>query len=720
MASKCCGGTLEMKLDVQKAYDTLEWKFLFDVMSKFGFSQSWICWIKEMMRSTKMSILINGGQVGYFGVERGLKQDDPLSLLLFILDEEVLCLGLTNLRMKGVRKVKNFLDCYQDYSGQKINLEKSKVFVGEMSVLRKRKVKEVLQIPECVFPTRYLGVDLFKRRVKKDFILPLVDKFKARLAGWKGRLLSMAGRVELVRSVMCSIPVHNFSVYLWPTSIMELMERWIRNFIWCGDASSSKAITVRWSKLCRPKSEGGLGVRRLKELNLALLAKLAWFIKCDSSRFVDFLRGRLLTANGSLKKGVKSSILPSIRRVWEMVGVNERWIIGNGKKINFWFDRWVNGQRVYDVIAPYVTNPRSLKDKVADYIDEGEWSFPVLRSPELQVVCNQIMQIKLPTTEHEDTRVWALTESGLFSVKSAWEGMRSYAPQQGWARLVWQKGLVPRASVFGWRLTHRSLPTDENVTKRAAHGASCYDLCCRCLELSQHIFIECEFAASVWAATLSMFELSWTGFPSIEELLMVEEEKVSQGWPVRQLDVHNAFLHGLLHEEAACAWFHRLSKFRLNLGFHGSQMDTSLLIRQMGAHVCYILIYVDDILVTGSDSSVMTSLLQQLSSEISIKDLGDLYFILGIEVVTQPKGLLLSQSCYISDLLHHIGMTNYKPAFTDADWTGDGIDRKSTSGFAVFLSPNLISWISRTQRTVARSSIKAEYKILADASAELI
>ncbi|XP_043694285.1 uncharacterized protein LOC122644995 [Telopea speciosissima] len=105
-----------------------------------------------------------------------------------------------------------------------------------------------------------------------------------------------------------------------------------------------------------------------------------------------------------------------------MVGDNERWIIGDGKKISFWFDRWVNGQRIYDAIAPYVTNPRLLQDKVADYIDDGEWRLPTPRSLELQEVCNQILQVKLPTIEPEDKRVWALSESGVFSVKSAWGG----------------------------------------------------------------------------------------------------------------------------------------------------------------------------------------------------------------------------------------------------------------------------------------------------------
>ncbi|XP_019178996.1 PREDICTED: uncharacterized protein LOC109174195 [Ipomoea nil] len=75
---------------------------------------------------------------------------------------------------------------------------------------------------------------------------------------------------------------------------------------------------------------------------------------------------------------------------------------------------------------------------------------------------------------------------------------------------------------------------------------------------------------------------------------------------------------------------------------------------------------------------------------------------------TQEYGLRLSLSP--SSNLH---------AYTDSDWAGCPVDRKSTSGYAVFLDTNLVSWVSRKQRTVARSSTEAEYKGLADVSAEV-
>ncbi|XP_042487640.1 uncharacterized protein LOC122067865 [Macadamia integrifolia] len=74
MHSKSFGGGLALKLDIKKAFDTLDWVFLFDVMHKFGFSQLFTDRLQQIFLSSRLSILINGGLVGFFGVERGLRQ----------------------------------------------------------------------------------------------------------------------------------------------------------------------------------------------------------------------------------------------------------------------------------------------------------------------------------------------------------------------------------------------------------------------------------------------------------------------------------------------------------------------------------------------------------------------------------------------------------------------------------------------------------------------
>jgi hypothetical protein len=167
---------------------------------------------------------------------------------------------------------------------------------------------------------------------------------------------------------------------------------------------------------------------------------------------------------------------------------------------------------------------------------------------------------------------------------------------------------------------------------------------------------------------------------------------VQSEWDIRQLDVSNAFLHGNLLEEvymeqpqgfaakgqpdlvcklhkaiyglkqAPRAWFTRLSNFLLDLGFTASLVDTSLFIYICGSIQIYMLVYVDDIIITGTHSSVISSLIVKLQCEFPVKDLGPLNFFLGIQVTRTSHGLHLCQSKYIFDLLCRTHMEHAKPA----------------------------------------------------------
>ncbi|KAK1644819.1 hypothetical protein QYE76_062624 [Lolium multiflorum] len=267
---------------------------------------------------------------------------------------------------------------------------------------------------------------------------------------------------------------------------------------------------------------------------------------------------------------------------------------------------------------------------------------------------------------------------------------------------------------------------------------------------------------------------------------------MSRGWSLRQLDVKNVFLHGVLEEEvymkqppgfkdphvphhvcrldkalyglkqAPRAWYSRLSSKLCALGFTPSKADTSLFLFQKSSITIFVLVYVDDIIVTSSSSNAISALLRDLNVNFAIKDLGDLHFFLGIEVKRVNNVLLLTEEKYALELLAKVGMSQFnkicqylhapttdywttakrilryvkettklgitfKPSsstllsgFFDADWAGDVDDKRSTGGFAIFVGPNLVSWSARKQATVSRSSTEAEYKALANAPAEMI
>jgi hypothetical protein len=166
------------------------------------------------------------------------------------------------------------------------------------------------------------------------------------------------------------------------------------------------------------------------------------------------------------------------------------------------------------------------------------------------------------------------------------------------------------------------------------------------------------------------------------------------GWFIHQLDISDAFLHGLLEEEvfmeqpkgfenpqfpdhvcrlhkslyclkqAPRAWFIRLSQALLDLGFESSIVDVSLFHFHRTSVTIFVLIYVDDILVISNSCSVISHLIIQLQCEFAVKDLGPLSYFLGIQAQRGPHELFLSQTKYIADLLHRTKMEGSKPAPT--------------------------------------------------------
>ena len=338
------------------------------------------------------------------------------------------------------------------------------------------------------------------------------------------------------------------------------------------------------------------------------------------------------------------------------------------------------------------------------------------------------------------------------------------------------------------------------------------------------------------------YEDTFSSIVKAATIRLVLSVAVSRGWSLRQLDVQNAFFHGILEQEvymkqppgfvkknsplhvckldkalyglkqAPRAWYSRLNQKLQALGFIPSKSDTSLFIYNRSNTSIFVLIYVDDIIVTSSSDEAITGLLKDLSVEFALKDLGDLHFFLGIEVKKHEDGLHLSQEKYATDLVRRVGLQGCKPsptllssseklsltegeplnqedstnyrsligalqyltltrpdisfalnkvcqflhalttvhwtaakrivryvkntmnlgltfrkssstlvsAFSDSDWAGCIDDRRSTGGFAVFFGPNLISWCAKKQATVSRSSTEAEYKALANATAEII
>ncbi|GJZ67929.1 uncharacterized mitochondrial protein-like protein [Tanacetum coccineum] len=165
-------------------------------------------------------------------------------------------------------------------------------------------------------------------------------------------------------------------------------------------------------------------------------------------------------------------------------------------------------------------------------------------------------------------------------------------------------------------------------------------------------------------------------------------------WKLHQLDVNNAFLHGNLNEwmymeqplgfigpkfpDHVCklnktlyglkqeprAWFHRLSTFLTDNGFTCIRADTSLFVFKRDACIMYLLVYVDDLILTGNQPNVLTKFIKRLNKEFAIKGLGELNYFLGLEVTYTTNGIFLNQSKYAKKIQTRSNMIDAKPTPT--------------------------------------------------------
>ncbi|GKC08921.1 retrovirus-related pol polyprotein from transposon RE1 [Tanacetum coccineum] len=142
---------------------------------------------------------------------------------------------------------------------------------------------------------------------------------------------------------------------------------------------------------------------------------------------------------------------------------------------------------------------------------------------------------------------------------------------------------------------------------------------------------------------------------------------VHNTWHIAQLDINNAFLHGDLHEEVYMKWFNKITTFLTHLGFQQSYADTSLLTYKKHKDFLALVIYVDDIILTGNNNHPITYFKQQLDQQFIIKDLGNINYYLGIEFLRHKQGVTMTQRKYALELIHTVGVLDLKPSHIPID-----------------------------------------------------
>ncbi|XP_026459405.1 uncharacterized protein LOC113360071 [Papaver somniferum] len=315
IANKCVDSRLKSKkpgilckIDMEKAFDIVNWNFLFIILQRHDFGEKWISWIRWCVTSSHLSILVNGSSTEKFKPTKGLREGDSLSPYLFLLVVEILSKLLNDAVERGqlsgfqvvengsiishlqltydtlvfidasaeeVRRLLIILEVFETLTGLKLNFDKStmiSVGADEVTDILARELG--CKTEKLSFTYLRMPIGSHWRNVSVwEHVLVRIEQ---RLATWKKIKLNKAGRLVFIKSGLASLPIYYLSLFHLPVSVEKKMVRIMRNFFWGYVEGRRKMVWVGWLKICKPEESRGLGVKNLRNKNRSMPIKWIW------------------------------------------------------------------------------------------------------------------------------------------------------------------------------------------------------------------------------------------------------------------------------------------------------------------------------------------------------------------------------------------------------------------------------------------------------------
>ncbi|GJV65363.1 RNA-directed DNA polymerase, eukaryota [Tanacetum coccineum] len=542
------------KVDFAKAYDSVRWDYLDDVLFSFGFGVKWRSWIKGSLISGMASVLVNGSPTSEFQFHCGLKQGDPLAPYLFILVMESLHLSVSRTVEAGIftgikidsalsishlfyaddavfigewtdsnlRSIIQMLHCFSLASGLKINLQKSNLLgVGVTGSL----VNEAAASIGCSVmkaPFKYLGVMVGGNMSKINAWDDMVGKIKSRLSKWKINTLSIGGRLTLLKAVLGSTPIYPMSLYKVPKTVLHEMESLRRNFFNGVQGVDRKISWVKWTKVLASKKYGGLGVSSFYALNRALLFRWVWrFLSHDNSlwfRFISAMHGSSFQIRSSFHCSNWLSIIREVSAL-KLQGIDFlshcKRRVGSGMQTRFWEDLWL-GEVPFNELFPRLYALENNKECSVAVKMQGEIDSSFRRHVRGGVETQQLENIQdlvrsKVLSNVDDRWAWDLNGGGDFCVKDARDLVDEVLLPKENVATRWIKTIPIKVNVFAWKLHLDRLPTRSNLLKRGIQVQSSLCPICNVLqEDTSHLFFSCDVALAISRLICRWWNVSWS------------------------------------------------------------------------------------------------------------------------------------------------------------------------------------------------------------------
>ncbi|XP_010676995.1 uncharacterized protein LOC104892705 [Beta vulgaris subsp. vulgaris] len=534
-----------LKLDMNKAYDRVNWQFIVKVLSAYGFPRYWIMLIKQCIETVSYRVMINGTATPTFLPHCGLRQGDPLSPYLFLFCMDILSRMTTRAtvtrQLQGIKigkqgptvshlffaddalfffratpaicaTLNTIITRFCSVSGQMINHTKSFVkFSPNIPPDQRQVYKNSLQLDDKPSLGTYLGSSIDIQGSKVPHFTFLLDIVSRKIEIWNHTWLSQPMKLVIINSILVATIMHHLSIFQIPTTITNKLDAMLARFFWKNNSQTG----LHWKKkeiLHHPRGQGGLGIRSIGTFNTALLMKQVWrihnkphlllskvfkpsnpqtsWIRSTKSKISLGRRG-LLSASQSLRK-------------------NCVWKVGNGTSIRAGLQPWVFGN--IPTFRDGITLREAAQTRVADLIlphNQG-WNIRKLYTLFIPSDAHLIQRIELPARFDVPDRVyWPLARSGEYTTKSGYGLLLQQQQQQQTHSMtlpenskffhhLWGLNIMPKWKIFIWKLWHNCLATSSNLQRRGIINTTHCSMCLDDNEDDQHIFRFCPMAMEAW------------------------------------------------------------------------------------------------------------------------------------------------------------------------------------------------------------------------------
>ncbi|KAL0285311.1 UNVERIFIED_CONTAM: hypothetical protein Sradi_7176200 [Sesamum radiatum] len=346
---------------------------------------------------------------------------------------------------------------------------------------------------EGTLPITYLGVPLVASRLSIADCQPLLHKLDSRLASWGQHNLSLAGRMQLIKSVLSSLHTYWASVFILPKAVIKVIEQRIRTFLWKGSTGRGYA-KVAWEHICKPKKEGGLGIRSVLQMNQALMKHIWRILQADTqSIWVDWVRTHRLHTQTiwTFRSSAASWCWNKLIKLSSSIRAGLEYRVGNGLTFRLWTDIWhPHGPLIQKFPRGPTITGLPADSMLAAVIHHGSWSWPTETDFDIQEIISGLPNIY---TNQADTIVWR-TNGGKFSTAAAITILQPPSPPVCWYSLLGGKFKIPRHDFILWLAILERLSTMDRPWVMQ-HNLGCTLCGTACVESHSHLFFECSYSA---------------------------------------------------------------------------------------------------------------------------------------------------------------------------------------------------------------------------------